>query len=151
VRKTQPLALPRAFESTGEVHPWLKRFKETRYPKWRLTRADSLHDMSKLGFFLHALGRLDEALEVVRFPAERVQFAGDYNIWTWVAISACQSYYLLQALDRREESERFAERLSQFPSPRAKSPETMAEDLAEWSEILAKVEQDDYHTALVSG
>src|SRR5689334_9254929 len=81
--------LPGAFLPDDEPNGFLRKFKSTRVSKWRLTSSASLWEMSDLATYLLALERPTEAIDVAGYPADRVQFRRDYNIWS--PVSCCMN------------------------------------------------------------
>lgn len=129
-KSTQP-DLPAAFGPKGETNQWLAQFKSARVGKWSLKSSKSLREMADLGFFLTALGRFDEALEVLGYPSDRVAFAGDYNIWTWVRVCISLRYRLLLECGRHEEAIDSIQRLRGYPYAIEPRPEVLNSLFAE--------------------
>src|SRR5687768_2819686 len=104
---TRPLPLqllPRAFYPDGEENAFLRRFKTSKLAKWRLTNAASLKEIAYLGFYLSALGRDEEALEVVREPAETVKFTGDWLFWVGPGTCIGWMYLIRLKQGRKDEA-----------------------------------------------
>lgn len=70
--KWRPDPLPKAFEAQGEPNKWLAKFNAARFEKWSLASRQSLQDIAGLSLYLTALGRLEEAVEVVSVPVQQV-------------------------------------------------------------------------------
>ena len=74
--------LPSAFGVSAEPNKYLKRFKGSLQRRFRLTRSNELFEAVDLAYYLLALDRHEEALEIVSFLSNAVEFNGDYKIWT---------------------------------------------------------------------
>lgn len=91
-----PVNVPAAVAREEDANRHLARMKASLARRWSLTRMRELFDAVHLAWCFVALGRTDEAREVVGALAA-VPFAGDYNIWTPVGHAIC-----LQARLERE-------------------------------------------------
>jgi hypothetical protein len=112
--KWRPDPLPKAFDAQGEPNKWLAKFKAARFEKWSLASRQSLQDIAGLSLYLTALGRLEEAVEVVSVPVQQVSpdQTGDY----WV-VAKCNSQLirLLWSLGRTTEAEDWTALLRAHP------------------------------------
>jgi hypothetical protein len=79
----QELPIPAAFDSEQELIEFLARAKKKAATKFRLTNQGSLQNAAALAWWLHVYGKDAEAVEVCRFLGQ-YQFAGNFNLWTWV-------------------------------------------------------------------
>lgn len=103
--KKRPDPLPKPFEPGDEANKWLAKFKAARFEKWSLNSRQSLKDIAHLGLYLAALGRPEDAVEVLSVPVEQVSpdQTGDYWI---VAECNSQRIRLLWGLGRTAEAEK---------------------------------------------
>ncbi len=70
-QKRRPNPLPKAFSTENESNPWLSKFKTARHARWSLNSTRSLKDMADLGFYLTALRRTEEAVEVLSYQSAK--------------------------------------------------------------------------------
>jgi len=78
---------PKAFLPDGEQNRFLMKYKSSL--KKTLTNMEGLFEEVDLAFYLTAIDRVDEALEVLGFLTSRINFDGNYNIWTPVGFGIC--------------------------------------------------------------
>lgn len=76
-----PVDVPRVLV-TDEYNRSLIRVKATLAKKWSLTKMETLFETADLAWFLVAVGRAEEARELVDHVADRVSFTGDHDIWS---------------------------------------------------------------------
>ena len=88
-RRRPKLAFPPVFLSDGEQNSFLQKYKRSLAKRWTLTRMEGLFEEVDLAFYVDALGRSDEALQIVAFLTDQVAFSGNYNIWTPVGYGLC--------------------------------------------------------------
>jgi hypothetical protein len=99
----EPVSLPEAFASDRESHEFLARVKKKASKNFRRTSAECLRNAGQLAFYLHALGRDEEALAVCRFLGQ-VQFDGNFNRWSPLETVLCLQARLARAQGNAEEA-----------------------------------------------
>lgn len=90
------MEFPKEFYPTDEANKFLLAFKKTLSKKLTLSRMNELFEEVRLGYYLHTLGRDDEAAVVAGFFPAQVKFDGNQNIWSPVA----EAIYLAARLYR---------------------------------------------------
>jgi hypothetical protein len=98
-----PVSLPRAFDPDHETHKFLVHVKKKASKNFRWTSAACLTNGTELAFYLHALGRDEEALEVSRFLGQ-YQFAGDFRYWSPLEVALCLRAWLARQRGHAEEA-----------------------------------------------
>lgn len=86
--RKQPAAAPRAITSK-ERHPLLARQKASLVKKLGLTRMEILFETVDLAWCLVALGREEEADEIVSWIAAGIRFTGNQNLWSPTGSAIC--------------------------------------------------------------
>jgi hypothetical protein len=125
-----PVDVPSVLVSE-EYNKSLARAKASLAKKWSLTRIESLADTAQLGWFLVAVGRDDEARELVDHVSDRVFFSGDQDLWS--PASHAISLAARLARQRNDEARRasLVARLVEHPavasSPRAAFVKSVAD------------------------
>lgn len=102
--------LPPAFLDEAEPHKFLSRLKKRASKNFKLTKSSSLENAFVLAYWLYVFGRDDEALEVCRFLGQ-VEFAGNFNIWSWVEKTLALQSRIVRLRGNKEESRRCVERI----------------------------------------
>src|SRR5579863_10207766 len=82
---TSPIPFPAVFLADGETHPFVRKFKSSLEKRLSLTRMAELFQEVKLAWLFVALGRTDEAFEVVHFIESNVEFTGNQSVWSPVS------------------------------------------------------------------
>jgi hypothetical protein len=77
----QTIELPSAFDAENEQIKFLQGLKKKAAKSFSLTRMDSLYATHALAYALYVFGRVDECIEVC-VTAARVEFSGNFNIWS---------------------------------------------------------------------
>ncbi len=81
-RKAPPsITIPERFRSDREEHKYVAKFKKSWEKRFKPTRMDELFEAVDLGIFLVALGRHEEAIDLLSYTTGLVDFSGDQNIW----------------------------------------------------------------------
>lgn len=75
------IELPGAFGAENEQIKFLQGVKKKAAKSFSLTRMDSLYKTHDLAYALYIFGRVDECVEVC-VTAARVEFSGNFNIWS---------------------------------------------------------------------
>lgn len=116
--------------AAGDGNKAVARAKTALAKKWSMTRAESLVDAARLGWFFVALERDTEACELAEHVCERVAFSADQNVWS----AASESIILAARLARlRGDEARRASlvaRLVEHPAVAAMPSEALAKWIA---------------------
>ena len=115
----------------------IARAKGAVAKKWSLTRADSLEGAVELAWFLVALGREDEARELVDSIVEGVTFSDDPKVWSPVANAIALAARLAR---RRADEVRRASLVARLVEHPAVAREAFAKWLAEAQKDLRSAE-----------
>jgi hypothetical protein len=89
---------PKAFDSQHEPVKFLARMKSRAANNFKWTVSRSLEDAMYLAYWCHVFGRDEEALEVCEFLSA-FEFAGNYNLWSWIEGSLALHARLLRGRD----------------------------------------------------
>jgi len=74
--------VPERFRDKHEEHKYLRRFKKTWKRRFKPTRMEPLLEGVDLANYLVALGRKEEARDLLHHLVDDAVFDGNYNIWT---------------------------------------------------------------------
>jgi hypothetical protein len=94
--------LPGAFDPEAEKDKFLAAAKK-RAAKFSRKKAASLDAATRLAYWLFVYGREDEALEACRFVGQ-TEFAGNFNLWTWVELALALQSRIARRRGSAEES-----------------------------------------------
>lgn len=90
-----------AFSPSPDDSPFLKRIRAKAAKGFKHTKATSLENATLLAFWLFALDRADEALDVCRFVGQ-AEFNGNFNLWSWVEVALALQSRLLKSKDKKQ-------------------------------------------------
>ena len=91
------------FSPEQESHKYLKKFKKSWIKRFRPTRMEENYEGVDLANYLVALNRNEEAIKLLTFITEQIQFNEDYNIWSPTG----SAIILLASLLRVSESKKY--------------------------------------------
>lgn len=78
---TLAMELPGPFHWENEENRYLQGLKKKAAKNFSLTRMDALYHTHDLAFALYVFGRGDECVQVCE-TAARVEFSGNFNLWS---------------------------------------------------------------------
>lgn len=81
--------LQRMFASSNEENTFVKKYKISLSKRLSLSRTKELFEAVDLAFYLVALDRQPEALSLVSFLSNNIEFPENYNIWSPVGYAIC--------------------------------------------------------------
>lgn len=124
------LDLPGAFLADGEPVKYLQKYKASLQRRFSLSRMQELLQAVDLGFYLTALQRPDEALEVVSFIGDKVKFDRNFNIWTPVGYGTCLRSRLLRTEGNHQAARDAMDRIRAHPFQVNETRERVTEKVA---------------------
>jgi hypothetical protein len=136
-----PVDVPSALVAE-EHNKFLARAKAALAKKWSLTRMESLFDTTHVGWFLVALGRDGEARELMEHVADRVEFSGDYNVWSPVASAIALAARVARKSGDEASRARHVARLVQHPATAIMAGEALKKWIAEAQKDVRSAEVD---------
>lgn len=102
--KAIPMDVPEPFRFGHEKHPYLVKFKKSWEKRFTIARMEVLFETVDLGLFLIALGRQNEAIELLEFVTALVEPSENKNIWSPIGygiVMLCREYRLSGDIERR--------------------------------------------------
>jgi hypothetical protein len=136
-----PVDVPSVLVS-DEYNKSLVRVKAALAKKWSLTGKDSLSDTAQLAWFLVAVGRDDEARELVDHVSDRVSFTGDHNVWSPAASSISLAARLARQKNDEARRASLVARLVENPAVAAMPREAFVKWVAEADKDVRSAEVD---------
>ena len=121
------LNLPEVFCADAEPVKYLQKYKPSLRRRFSLSRMEELFQAVDLGFYLVALHRPDEALEVVSFLDNQVEFDGNFNIWTPAGYGICLQSRLLRLNGDHQGAQDVMERVRSHPFQVSETREQVTE------------------------
>jgi hypothetical protein len=115
-KSASPVPFPPVFLADGETHPFVRKFKSGLEKRLSLTRMAELFQEVELAWLLVALGRTDEAFEVVHFIESNVDFTGNHNVWSPVSAAIALEARLLRLAQKTAPREKLLKRLLKYPA-----------------------------------
>jgi hypothetical protein len=94
--------LPAAFDPVLEPNKFLTGIKKRAATKFSRKKQASLENAMRLAYWLFVSGKDDETLEVCRFLGA-YEFAGNFNLWSWIEYTLALQSRILRL--RGEEGE----------------------------------------------
>ena len=128
-KKSAP-AFPAVFSAEREQNRFLKQYKSTLGRRLTFTRMEGLFEEVDLAFYLTALGRTDEALQLLTFLTGNIEFNNNYNVWTPVGYGISLQARLHRLIGDTHSAQTALERIRahpfQVPLPREQLSEKFA-------------------------
>ena len=144
-RQKPPVDVPGVITAAGDPNRHLARWKASLARRWSLTRMRELFEAVELAWCFHALGREQEAQEVVRAIGV-VAFGGNYNIWTPVGHALCLQVRLARLAGDRPAWEEVMARIRAHPVYMTSNPDGVRDRL---NTLAAEIEERAQDSSLV--
>ena len=101
---------PNSFIETKNDASFLIRAKKKAIKNFSWKSSVSLQNVSSLAYWLYVFDRENEALEICDFLS-KFQFAGDFNLWTWIEHSLALQSRLYRNKGKLNESQNCINRI----------------------------------------